>query len=124
MIPGPWWRGWSFFLLGLTLHMRLDRFDGVGEVCWAGPDALAPTLEGFFQALLTGEKSGNLPPGFAGGFLRYLAGYPEAELFQLTDGLADGLPGPSRTLARGDLPNHVAGLRFAVADLLASGHHW
>lgn len=35
-----------FFFLNLSLRMRLDRLDGVGEIAWAGEECLNSTWEG------------------------------------------------------------------------------
>ncbi len=40
-----------FFLLNLTVRMRLDKLDGVGETVWADDFALGATLKGFREAL-------------------------------------------------------------------------
>lgn len=39
------------FLLHLSLRMRLDRIDGVGEMAWASDACLQPMLDGFFEGL-------------------------------------------------------------------------
>ena len=38
------------FFLNMSLRMRLDRLDGVGELAWAAPDCLEPLLAGFLQS--------------------------------------------------------------------------
>jgi hypothetical protein len=45
----------TYFLLNLTLKMRLDRLDGVGEVVWADDSSVLPTLQGFFEGLQSKE---------------------------------------------------------------------
>jgi len=40
-----------YFLLHLSIHMRLDRLDGVGDVVWADDFCVDATLKGFFQGL-------------------------------------------------------------------------
>ena len=45
-----------YYLLNLTIRMRLDKLDGLGEVVWAGDTCVKATLTGFFEALkLKGE---------------------------------------------------------------------
>lgn len=68
------------FFIQLTLRMRLDRIDGVGDVAWAPPASLAPTVAGFFQGLdLTARLSG-FPEDFPEIFRRYLNQVDPAEL--------------------------------------------
>lgn len=40
-----------YFLLNLTIRMRLDRMDGVGDTVWAEDFAVEATLQGFLEAL-------------------------------------------------------------------------
>jgi hypothetical protein len=40
-----------YYLLNLTIRMRLDKLDGLGEVVWAGDTCVKATLTGFFEAL-------------------------------------------------------------------------
>ena len=47
----PWEEALLFFLLNLSVRIRLDRLDGVGEVAWAEEECLSPALGGFFLAL-------------------------------------------------------------------------
>ena len=40
-----------YFLLHLSIQMRLDRLDGVGDAVWADDFCIDATLKGFFQGL-------------------------------------------------------------------------
>jgi len=44
------WIAIVHFFLNLSLRIRLDRFDGTGELAWAGPDCLHGVLAGFLQS--------------------------------------------------------------------------
>ena len=44
------WIAVFHFFINLTLRMRLDRLDGVGESAWADKECLAPVLRGFLDA--------------------------------------------------------------------------
>ncbi|MBI5569855.1 MAG: hypothetical protein HY914_07920 [Desulfomonile tiedjei] len=41
----------SLFFAGLTLRMRLDRLDGVGNIMWADDRCLDATIRGFFDGM-------------------------------------------------------------------------
>jgi hypothetical protein len=69
-----------FFFLNLSLRMRLDRLDGVGEIAWAGEGCLDSTWEGFQEALRIKEKQGSLTPGFRKAFLKELSRFSEETL--------------------------------------------
>ena len=49
------------FFLGLSIRMRLDRIDGVGDIVWADSLAVAATLEGFFEGLILKPRIPSLP---------------------------------------------------------------
>ncbi|MDO9462467.1 MAG: hypothetical protein Q7J61_01530, partial [Deltaproteobacteria bacterium] len=48
------------FFLHLSIRMRMDRLDGVGDVAWADNFCLNAVMEGFYEALGTKEKMGCL----------------------------------------------------------------
>jgi hypothetical protein len=77
------------FFLNLTIHMRLDRWDGVGELAWAPDFSVEPTVVGFFQALRTMEKEGRYDPGGADDFAALLKTFREDELRGLCVPLLD-----------------------------------
>lgn len=62
-----------FFFLNLSIRMRLDRLDGVGELIWAGDECLDMTWEGFKEALQVKEREGILALGFGKSFLETLS---------------------------------------------------
>ena len=47
--------GLILFFLHLTIQMRIDRLDGVGQVVWAEDHCLQGTIAGFFAGLEQGE---------------------------------------------------------------------
>ena len=53
--------GALLFLLNMSVRMRLDRIDGIGETAWAGDSAVVGALRGFIKAL-AGKKS---PPAIS-----------------------------------------------------------
>jgi hypothetical protein len=61
-----------FFFVNLSLRMRLDRLNGVGEIVWAEDDCLDPIWEGFHEALRIKEKEGSLASSFRDPFFKGL----------------------------------------------------
>jgi hypothetical protein len=49
------------FLFDITIKMRLDKMEGVGEAYWAEASILKAVLEGFLDALRTMELKGDCP---------------------------------------------------------------
>lgn len=50
----------AYFFLNLTLKMRLDRLDGVGEVMWADDRCIPAIVQGFFEGLRSNADFQNL----------------------------------------------------------------
>jgi hypothetical protein len=96
------------FLLNLTLRNRLDRFDGVGAVAWAGEATLAATLEGFWEAL-DQKRAAGIPCGaLAADFRRYLGAIPFSEIDDALETLLRTChpAAPEREVMAGHLERH------------------
>jgi hypothetical protein len=63
----------------LTIRMRLDKLDGMGEVAWADDICLEATVKGFLEALKLKEGLKHYI-GSAEDFLRLLKSFGEEEL--------------------------------------------
>jgi hypothetical protein len=72
-----------YFFLDLTVRMRLDRWDGVGEIAWAGDSSVEASLEGFLQALRETETQGRYGAGRVDDFLSLLKNFGEQDLLKL-----------------------------------------
>lgn len=70
-----------YFLLHLTIQMRLDRLDGVGDIVLADDSCIDATVTGFFQGI---EKKDNFRDccGSVTSFLELLKSFTEEELFK------------------------------------------
>ena len=60
------------FFLSLTIRMRLDRLDGVGEIAWAGPVAVEGALAGVLEALTEKPELPGVPLPLDVLFTHYL----------------------------------------------------
>jgi hypothetical protein len=64
------------FWLNLSIRLRLDRLDGVGEFGWADDDIVEAALNGFFDGLALQVRFGRIPqelPDLFAGYLKALA---------------------------------------------------
>ena len=64
----PWEEALLFFLLNLTVRIRVDRLDGVGEIRWAKAECLSSAIEGFYLALEERMQKMNLRRTIPSGF--------------------------------------------------------
>jgi hypothetical protein len=106
------------FLLQLSLRTRLDRLDGTGDMVWAGPEAVGPTVEGVVAGLAEKPFPDALPLPFARVFERHLARCPREVVTGLCADLIarDFPPGdPGRALAQAGLQAHARLVSAAFA---------
>lgn len=60
------------FLSNLSIRMRLDRLDGVGDIAWADDLCVDGVIEGFFDALEVKESTGEYSIGRVEDLIRIL----------------------------------------------------
>lgn len=72
-----------WFFLNMTLKMRLDKLDGVGDVVWAGHSCIEAVNMGFFEALRMREEKGSYHLGKVVDLLILLKSFSREELGRL-----------------------------------------
>jgi len=107
-----------FFLLNLSVRMRLDRLDGVGAVAWADDDCVEATVGGFMEGLWTKEQQGIINGDFADGFLRFCRSLDKNDLFDGCHALIDACDpsAPDMPVIRGRLESHVRKLHTVLHE--------
>jgi hypothetical protein len=75
------------FFLNLSIKMRLDRLDGVGDIVWANDTAVQGTLIGFLNALASKANVPALPDTPLRCFFHYLSICSKADLHELCESL-------------------------------------
>jgi len=104
------------FFLGLSIRMRLDRLDGVGDIAWADSRAVPATLEGFFEGLALKPQIPALPDGIDQCFGYYLSVCSQKDLFELTKAVANEFnPRSAETsIVKQHLEAHVESLHRSI----------
>ena len=77
------------FFLKLSLHMRLDRLDGIGEMMWSDAAAVEATLIGFLEALSIKTDIVALPDSPLACFIAYLSSCTKEDLLGLFQAIVD-----------------------------------
>ena len=72
------------FLLNLSVRMRLDRLDGVGDIAWADRPAVAGTVAGFFESLAHKPRIAGMPDSTEACFRYYLSACSQQDLYELS----------------------------------------
>jgi len=79
------------FLIRLSIKMRLDRSDGVGDILWADDIAVHGVLDGFFDALAAKPQIDCLPADLDTSFRYYLSACTKGDLLELSQAILAGL---------------------------------
>jgi len=105
-----------FFLLNLSVRMRLDRLDGVGAVAWADDDCVDATLEGFAEGLRIKQGKGFVDEGFVNGFLQYIQSLAKEDLSYRFHALIDAFDqaAPDVPVIRCHLDRHISKFHLAL----------
>jgi len=76
-----------YFFMNLTIRIRLDRLDGVGEIYWADDFSVVAITAGFFDALNSMAKTNRVPVDYAENLQSLLKSFDLDELKKLFDSL-------------------------------------
>jgi hypothetical protein len=110
------------FFLSLSIHIRLDRLDGIGEMVWSDNVAVEATLIGFLEALSMKPDVPSLPDSPLVCFAAYLASCSEGDLIDLTEAIVNRFNPkmPGLAVVKQNLNAHVKTLYAAIQQILAN----
>ncbi len=83
------------FLIDLSIRIRLDRLDGVGETGWAGDAAVAPVVDGFLEALAVKPDSSALPAPVIDCFAAFMSEAGAEDMISAGESLIRAWPATS-----------------------------
>jgi len=108
--------GMLVFFLNLSIRMRLDRLDGVGDIVWSDDCAVVETIKGFYQALALKPQVPSIPEPQADFFFDYLSALPESQLYDLSSSIANSYNpiAPEVPVIKDQLESHVALLYHSI----------
>ena len=110
------------FFLSLSIRMRLDRMDGVGEIIWAGHRAVPSTLEGFLEGLSLKPQIPLLPDAIDRCFRYYLSVCTKEDVFELSQAMVNEFNpiSPETPIVKQYLNEHVAVLSRTLETFFTS----
>jgi hypothetical protein len=108
------------FFLNLSIRMRLDRLDGVGDVIWADHLAVQSTLTGFLEGLALKPRISLMPDSIDRCFIYYLSACTKKDLYDLgkAAGNTFNRQAPEVPVVKKHLKAHVEALSQAIDRLL------
>ncbi len=109
------------FFLNLSIHMRLDRLDGIGEFAWSDDVAVEATLIGFLEALSMKPDIPSLPDSPMACFVAYLASCTEEDLIDLTRAIVNRFNPrmPGLKVVKKNINQHVETLYASIQQILS-----
>ncbi len=109
------------FLINLSIRMRLDRLDGIGNMVWSDPIAVEATLVGFLDALSIKPDIPSLPDSPLACFMAYLVSCGQKDLLDLSESVVKQFNPrmPELPLVKKNLNTHVEILYGAIQNMLA-----
>jgi len=108
------------FFLSLSIRMRLDRLDGVGDITWADSRAVPAILEGFLEGLALKPQIPQLPDAIDQCFRYYLSVCTREDLYDLSRAVVNGFDprDPETPVVKQHLNKHVDTLSRAIKTAL------
>jgi hypothetical protein len=109
------------FFLNLSIRMRLDRLDGIGEMVWSDSIAVEATLIGFLEALSMKPDVPSLPDSPLACFIAYLTSCPKAGLLDLTEAIVKRFNPqmPGLAVVKKNIHPHVETLHGCIQQILS-----
>jgi hypothetical protein len=106
----PPWEALLFFLLNLSVRMRLDRLDGTGSLAWADSSCVPAVLGGFMEALQEKVREGRVSEDVVNVFLRFCGSMEEEDLSERFQALVDAYDpsAPDVPVIRPHLSEHIS----------------
>ena len=108
------------FFLTLSIRMRLDRYDGVGDIIWANQPAVQSTLAGFFDGLALKPSVASMPDSIERCFRYYLSVCTKENLYDLSKAVVKRFNrhAPEVRVVKQHLKEHVEELNRVIRQVL------
>ena len=109
------------FFLSLSIRTRLDRLDGVGDIVWADPSVVGPTLTGFMEGLALKPPVQILPDTIERCFRYYLSACTRQDLYDLVTAVINVYDPdtPGHSVLKQNVPEHVETLSGVIQKFIS-----
>ncbi len=97
------------FYLNLTLLLRIDRMDGIGDMVWIEADVVKAITSGFFKGLSSQAENTVIPAELIDVFKTFLLRIPETDIREIFMGIVDKIDpkSPDLTVIKQNIDSHV-----------------
>ena len=106
------------FFLNLSIQMRIDRLDGVGEIVWFDDFFVPEIVNGFFHGLEKRPQTETMGIPLAACFEYYFFSLQEKELEELALNISNNLHphAPELPVIQENLKKHIQDLKLAIIE--------
>ena len=97
------------FYLNLTLRLRIDRKDGIGDMVWIESDVVQAITRGFLNGLMLQAENTNIPAELSDAFKIFLLRIPEMDIREIFMGIVNKIDpkNPDLPVIKQNLDSHV-----------------
>jgi hypothetical protein len=97
------------FLLNMSIRLRIDRVDGVGDVTWVEADVVPGIINGFFNGLVLQVENSHLPRALMEAFKAFLLHLPERDIRDIFFGIVHQIDpkNPDLPIIKQNIDNHI-----------------
>jgi hypothetical protein len=97
------------FLLNLSIRLRVDRLDGVGDVAWVEANVVPGIFNGFFKGLALQVENSYIPHDLIEAFKTFLLHLPEMDIRDILMGIVNQFDpkNPDLAVIKQNIDNHV-----------------
>lgn len=113
-------RGILFFIIELTVKMRLDKMEGMGETTWADSTYVSAAVKGFFQAMKIKERAHEFDAIDVDDFMTTLRALSQDDIASLIDAYLEHNQAPGTSdyqVIKAHLKEHAQDLVSALQHL-------
>jgi hypothetical protein len=105
------------FFLNISIRMRLDRYDGVGDIVWADGPVVQSTLDGVMDGLALKQSVASMP-ALDNCFRYYLSVCTKEDLYELSNALVETFDrrAPEVQIVQQHLKEHVEELSRVIGN--------
>ena len=108
------------FFLNFSIRMRLDRYDGVGDIVWADGPVVQNTLDGIMDGLALKPLVASMPDSLDNCFRYYLSVCTKEDLYELSNAMVETFNqrAPEVRVVKQHLKGHVEELSRVIGQMI------
>ncbi len=110
------------FLLDMSIRLRIDRLDGVGDMTWIKADVIKGIIRGFFNGLILQAENSCIPHTLVDAFKAFLFHLPGVDIRDVFTGIVHQMDpkNPDLPVIKPNLDLHVEAVLSGIRQMETS----